>query len=218
MEIFQTFCLLEVWCKLPWRVFFLWINEEEEEGDVNKIDFRDPLQCVKSCFIFWRKLLLQMQNEHFTITFFLNIAVSTKIWQSRCRTGPQPVWHRELRSFASNECRFLLLWWGSRQGCAHPHCLPHSESVCPVLAFRTSLSVPDLPFPNAAEGKAPLSSSSPARSTILLCCTLLWKPRAVTSAQQDIWIWPPTPGFQQIICTVLLFVSSSHVYIVPRSF
>lgn len=36
---------------------------------MNKLDFRDPLQCVKSCFIFGRKLLLQMQNEHFTTTF-----------------------------------------------------------------------------------------------------------------------------------------------------
>lgn len=66
---------------------------------------------------------------------------------------------------------------------------PQCDSICPVLvAFSASLSVPDLPFPNEAEGKAPLFSSSPARSTIPLCCTPLWKSGAVTSIQQDIWI------------------------------
>lgn len=197
--------------------FFLRINEKEE-WDVNKLDFRDPLQCAKSCFIFWRKLLLQMQKEHFTTKFF-----------SKHSSG-----HKNLAEQMQDHNKLGTETWGAlhQMRAGFSDCdkvldravriliaFPHYDSICPVLvAFSTSLSVPDLPFPNEAEGKAPLFSNSLARPTKPLYCTLLWKPRAVTSVQRDIWIWPLNLSFQQIIYMVHLFVSSSHVYIVPRSF
>lgn len=109
------------------------------------------------------------------LQFFLNIAVGTKIWQSRCRMGPQLARHRELRSPASNGSEFLLLQWGARQDCTHILvAFPQSDSVwCSVLvALSTPLSVPSLLSPSEVGEKAPLFSSSPVRPMILLCCTL----------------------------------------------
>lgn len=122
MKIFQIFCLLEVQCKLSCRFFFLWINEKKNEMWTS-LTLEIYFSVWKAVLSFEESCYYKCKMNTLPLHFFLNIAVSTKIWQSRCRTGPQPAWHRELRSFASNESGFVLLWWGSRQGCAHPHCL-----------------------------------------------------------------------------------------------
>lgn len=166
------------------------------------------LSFEESCYYKCKTNILPL---HF---FSLNIAVGIKIWQSRCRTGPQPAWHRELRSFASNKSGFPWLGWGSRQGSAHPHCLSLSDSACTLLVAFSALICPRFAFSNEAEGKAALFSQT--HGTPVLHSSVAAQGSDFSTA--GYLIWPPSPSFQQIIYMVLLFVSSSHVYIVPRSF
>lgn len=107
--------------------------------------------------------------------FFLKIAAGTKIWQSRCRTGPQLARHRELEE-SCIKWEQVSLTAVRCQMAVHISSLPFAspDSIwCSVfVALSASLSVPSLVSPSEVDGKAPLFGSSPARPVILLCCPL----------------------------------------------